>query len=378
MTIREGRWLCPHCEAENLGRAESCVACSAARPANVRFYLPGNAPPVTDAALLRDAASGADWICSHCGGANPNSVDGARLTQCRHCGEARDKTDASTPVRSLGVGEAPSSAAEAAAAERAERQAAARSRVADRVARQGSLGRRSALAAPRSLRAAVLAGLAVLLLAAFAFWAWPRTHEGRVVELNWTRAIAVERLGTYVEEGWTLPQGARQIGAERRVRSYRDVVDYYEARTRQVAYDVPSGMESYSCGSTDLGNGYFQDQICTRTTYRTEYRTETYQAPVYRQEPVYDTWLTWEEDHWEVTRTPVAQGGDTMPEWPVVDLHNREREGVRTEELVAVLEDEDGRTRVTLPPETWTALDVGDPVRWRHGPVTGAELLLEP
>ncbi len=116
----------------------------------------------------------------------------------------------------------------------------------------------------------------------------------------------------------------------------------------------------------------------TVKTYRTEYRTETYQAPVYRQEPVYDTWLTWEEDHWEVVRTPVAQGGDTTPEWPAVDLHNREREGARTEELVAVLEDEDGRTRMTLPPETWTALDVGDPVRWRHGPVTGTDLLLEP
>jgi hypothetical protein len=98
-----------------------------------------------------------------------------------------------------------------------------------------------------------------------------------------------------------------------------------------VAYDVPSGVESYSCGSTDLGNGYFQDQICTRTTYRTEYRTETYQAPVYRQEPVYDHLAHLGGGPWEVVRTPVAQGGDTMPEWPVVDLHNREREGARTE-----------------------------------------------
>jgi hypothetical protein len=146
MTIREGRWLCPHCEAENLGRAESCVAC--ARAARERSLLPARqCPAVTDAALLRDAASGADWICSHCGGANPNSVDGARLTQCRHCGEARDKTDASTPVRSLGVGEAPSSAAEAAAPnERSGRRPRAKGRGPRRAA--GELGRRSALAAP--------------------------------------------------------------------------------------------------------------------------------------------------------------------------------------------------------------------------------------
>ena len=107
MTIREGRWLCPSCGSENLGRAEACTACGAARPQGVRFYLPGDAGAVTEAALLRDARSGADWHCSHCGGANPNSLDGQRVERCRHCGEARDETDASLPVRAFGVGEAP-------------------------------------------------------------------------------------------------------------------------------------------------------------------------------------------------------------------------------------------------------------------------------
>jgi hypothetical protein len=196
-----------------------------------------------------------------------------------------------------------------------------------------------------------------------------------VAELTWTRSIAVERLVTHVEEGWSLPVGGRQIGAERRVRTYRDVVDHYETRTRQVSYDVPDGTESYDCGTTDLGNGYFEDRTCTRTTYRTEYRTETYQAPVYRQEPVYDTWLTWEEDRWEVVRTPQAQGDDSKPQWPAVQLQGREREGARTEDLTAVLEDRNGQMPVTLTPEAWAALDVGDPVRWQQGPLTGTELM---
>lgn len=220
----------------------------------------------------------------------------------------------------------------------------------------------------------MLAGLAVLAFLAFALWAWPRGHEGRVADLAWTRTIAVERLVTHVESGWDLPPGGRALGSERRVRSYRDVVDHYETRTRQVSYSVPDGSESYDCGSVDLGNGYFQDRTCSRTTYRTEYRTETYQAPVYRKEPVYDTWRTWEEDRWEVVRTETAEGGDTAPRWPEVRLGEREREGERRETLTAALEDADGRVSLDLAPEAWSALDQGDAVRWREGPLTGVRL----
>ncbi len=375
MSIREGRWLCPHCGTENLGRAEACAACAAARPAGVRFFLPGDAQAVTEAALIRDARSGADWHCSHCGGANPNGVDGVRVTSCRHCGEARDGTDASTPVRTFGVGEAPATAGAATEAERAERRDAARERRAARSPGEGDLGGRRTSAAPRSLRSVLLAALVLLGLAALALWAWPRTHEGRVAELAWTRTVAVERLVTHVEGGWSVPAGGRSIGQDRRVRSYRDVVDHYESRTRQASYRVADGTETYSCGSRDLGNGYFEDRTCSRTTYRTEYRTESYQAPVYRQEPVYDTWHTWEEDRWDVVRTPQAKGGDTSPTWPELRLGDREREGARTEDLVAVLEDEEGRTTVTLEPAQWSALDAGDAVRWRESPLTGTELL---
>lgn len=376
MTIREGRWLCPSCGSENLGRAEACAACGAARPRGVRFYLPGDAPAVAEAALLRDARSGADWHCSHCGGANPNSLDGQRVERCRHCGEARDETDADTPVRAFGAGEAPATAQAAREAERTERQEAAGERRAARPSGD-EMGRR-ALAAPRSLRGALLAALALLALAIFALWAWPRAHEGRVAEMAWTRTIDVERLVTHVEGGWEVPAGGRPVSQERRVRSYRDVVDHYETRTRQVSYQVADGSESYACGSTDLGNGYFEDRTCSRTTYRTEYRTESYQAPVYRQEPVHDTWHTWEEDRGEVARTPRAEGGDTPPAWPATRLGEREREGARTEALLAVLEDEGGRTSVALPPAEWGALDEGDAVRWREGPLSGVRLLLDP
>lgn len=65
MTIREGRWLCQFCGAENLGRFESCEGhgsggCGAARQPGTRFYLPENSPIITDVSLLADARSGRD------------------------------------------------------------------------------------------------------------------------------------------------------------------------------------------------------------------------------------------------------------------------------------------------------------------------------
>lgn len=366
MAIREGRWRCPSCGAENRGRNESCAGldghggCGAARPAGVTFYLPGDAPAVSDAGLLADALSGQDWICDHCQGANPNAVNGRRVTRCRHCGQAREAGDPSLEVRHYGPGEVPT---EPVTPERPDRRAA-----------------RADLPAGRGrTRPTVLALLAAVLLAVAAWWAWPRTHEGQVAELSWERTVAIEALVTHVEGDWSVPSGGRQLSSERRIRSYRDVVDHYETRTRQVSDRVPSGTESYSCGSTDLGNGYFQDRTCTRTTYTSVSRTESYQAPVYRQEPVYDQWYSFEIDRWEPGRVLEAHGGDTQPTWPEVRLAGpREREGARKETYVAILEDEQGRVRAEPGLAEWLSLDPGQEVRWSTSPLKGLRLMVEP
>src|SRR3989344_3085804 len=82
---REGRWDCESCgKVGNLGRNRTCESCGKPRPENVKFYLPENAPAVTDPELLKQAEAGADWYCLHCDAGNSNAD-----TTCKQCGAAR-------------------------------------------------------------------------------------------------------------------------------------------------------------------------------------------------------------------------------------------------------------------------------------------------
>ena len=174
--------------------------------------------------------------------------------------------------------------------------------------------------------------------------------------LSWERTLTVEVFRTVQEEGWDAPADARIYARDRRVREWRNVLDRMETRTRQVSEQVQVGTESYGCGSRDLGNGYFQDLTCTRPAYQTRMRTETYQEPVYRREPVYDTWLSWEAERWVAARTERASGTTPDRAWPEPDLAANERAGARTERLEVDLGSGDGRLQdqvVTDP--VWTA-----------------------
>ncbi len=93
MAIREGRWDCPSCGSKSVyGRHVDCPGCGKPRPAGIRFYLTDDAPVITDAAQLAEAAAGADWICEHCGASTR-----ATQTDCGGCGAARG-TSPSQPV----------------------------------------------------------------------------------------------------------------------------------------------------------------------------------------------------------------------------------------------------------------------------------------
>jgi hypothetical protein len=127
-----------------------------------------------------------------------------------------------------------------------------------------------------------------------------------------------------------------------------------ETRTKQVSEQVQSGTQNYSCGTTDLGNGYFQDRTCTRPVYQTRTRTETYQEPIYRREPVYDTWLIWEVDRWVPARTLTSRGTTPERAWPVVRIGGAERTGSTSERLmVDLLDGENALSGQEVTEEVW-------------------------
>lgn len=346
--LREGRWVCTYCGAECRGRDESCAGldggsgCGASRQPGDRFYLPGQSPYLTDPDLIADARSGADWNCDHCGGANKGAIRSHPVTACAHCGNGRDVTDPDNVTRNFSPGGAPASA-EALRQTRPDPRAAA-----------GPSGNaaRSAISHVR------LALIGAALLAVF-FLLWSvlfATYPAQVpvTAISWERSITVEALRTLTQEGWDAPTDARIFDRDRRVRSWRDVLDRMETRTKQVSEQVQSGTQNYSCGTTDLGNGYFQDRTCTRPVYQTRTRTETYQEPIYRREPVYDTWLIWEVDRWVPARTLTSRGTTPERAWPVVRIGGAERTGSTSERLmVDLLDGENALSGQEVTEEVW-------------------------
>ncbi|MEM9541261.1 MAG: hypothetical protein AAGA60_17405 [Cyanobacteria bacterium P01_E01_bin.42] len=121
------------------------------------------------------------------------------------------------------------------------------------------------------------------------------------------------------------------------------------------------GTETYTCGKRDLGNGFFEDKKCTRNVYQTKTRTETYEEPVYRQEPVYDTLYTYEIDRWLRDRVEVASGANKQPHWPEFVLKAGEREGKRSQTYKVFFTGNKGKDyTLKLDPGLWNTFAPGE------------------
>lgn len=345
MAVREGRWDCDSCGTVGVrGRDVACPHCGTPRPKGVRFYLPEDAPEVSDAEMLRQAAAGADWVCEHCGGGNR-----ALAGVCAGCG-APVGGSGRLETREYAPGEVPRSGKRRAPS--------------PALAPPPSARRRGGLR--RALRWGV--GLAGVGAAVWVFS--PKEVPATVADRSWERTVQVERYRTVTEEDWALPSGGREVGRERAIRRYERVLDRYETRTRQVSERVQTGTETYTCGTVDNGNGYFTDKTCTRPTYTTNYRTETYREPVYRQEPVWGTRYRYEIERWKPERLARAAGGTRdEPAWPDTRLAGaKEREGERKETYTLVFRDGEGKEYAkTLPQREWERYAPGRAVTLKVG-----------
>jgi hypothetical protein len=323
MAVREARWDCQYCGTKgNLGRDKSCNNCGRSRPAGTKFYLVDDAV-VEKADLLAQAAKGPDWVCAFCG--TSNSVE---RTTCRSCGAARDADSHQQATTKYAPGEAPTTGdmtvEEPASGEKVKPSMANRTKM-------------------------ILAGAAALVLLCIcvvaAFIIFGGKDKGATVSgFEWERTVAVEAYQTVQEEDWSVPEGGRITSQRQEIHHYDDVLDHYETRQRDVSEQVQVGSETYVCGQRDLGNGFFEDVTCERPVYETQTHTETYEEPVYRQEPVYQTLYAYDIDKWIVVRTGQESGKDHSPAWPESSLASNEREGERTERYLVTFTDENGES----------------------------------
>jgi hypothetical protein len=339
MAIREGRWDCPSCGGTGqLGRHVYCTACGAPRPEKITFYLPQDEGEVTDDARLSQANAGADWVCEHCGG-SARATDAA----CPGCGAPRGSS-AERQLHEYGMDDTP------------------------RSGQQPRAAMSPPSAAPKKPgKTHLVRNVFLLLLASLVGWiAWSnrtRHVDALVTAKQWERSVQVEAYRTVTEEDWSVPSGGRQVRSYRAIRDYRQVLDHYESRTRQVSERVQTGTRTYTCGHVDRGNGYFQDRTCTEPEYETRYHTEHYQEPIYRREPIYDTKHVYRIERW-VPDTLLREHGDTTaPVWPRTVADDTTRDGEKKQTYVMSFRDGDGESYSSeVPLDQFTGHRVGERV----------------
>lgn len=384
---REGRWLCPYCGAENLGRFESCEGhgnsgCGAGR-GDVRFYLPENSPIVTDPNQLEDAQSGQDWICDHCDGANKNAYQGKVITNCVHCAELRTEKDKTVETHTYTAGAVPRTHADtikprqSRAALASDRKARSKNRIAftnsgkatsavravQRKAEPLARATRNTAqrVTPKTKFGKSFAGLAIgaaVALIGFLLWFFVfSTTETTltVTEKSWDRVLRLQDHEIRTGEGWSIPSEGWETDRTWTYQKTIEVVDYYEPRTRMVDKTVPDG--TYVCGSRDLGNGYFEDIECPKT--KTIQVPEDYQHPIMKDEDVYAWWYDYSYRHWFTVSDHPTSGTTNMPYWAEVDPTPTQRTQSHRERYSVVLDTPEGPLTQSLSLNTWIPIEKG-------------------
>ena len=331
MAIREGRWDCQYCASKAiLGRHKACPVCTAPRERGTKFYLPEDAKIIEDSDLLGYAQMGPDWICAYCNTNNP-----ASNRHCSSCNNLREEKVETQAVKDYALNAVPDSGDMTFDDEPEPEPDDPHATFRPKPASQSNNRNR------------ILMGAGLLLVACVVLvWFMTRTSTANATlqGYEWERAVEIQTLTTVTEEGWELPADAFVISESEEIRGYDDVIVGYTNEPRQVAEQVYVGDNTYVCGQRDLGNGFFEDIMCTEPIYETEYSTVYEDVPVYEQVPIYDTYYTYEVDKWVTTRTERLTGADQNSEWPEYALESNEREGETYERYIAIFLDENGRT----------------------------------
>ncbi len=333
-----GYWDCPYCGTKGIrGDNKKCTYCGIQIPPNTKFYIKNDMHEQVEQSKLDDRAS---WICEYCDTQNP-----AAANYCQNCGSPKD--DAKRDYFGNGLnGYTPQPAPQPAAP------------VVNTQPQGKSLGRR------------LIPFIVIAVLIAMVAWIMkPVTREATVKGFAWSRSIAIEEFRNVSEDDWTLPNGANLHSTKQEIKSYRQVLDHYETRSRQVAKQVQDG---YDTDYRDLGNGQFEEVQTPR--YRTEYETEYYEEPVYRNEPVYATKYYYDIDKWVNVDPAETSGSDHSPYWSDTGLgtavadpkYGDRREGARGEEYVVVVETKKGgEQRMICSFDEWNSLKEGDKIEYK-------------
>ncbi|MCX6743899.1 MAG: zinc finger Ran-binding domain-containing protein [Candidatus Parcubacteria bacterium] len=361
--IREGRWDCSRCGKKgNLGRDKICPGCGDPRGENVKFYLPENEPEVTDSDQLKKAQLGPDWNCEFCGSANQ-----ADRNNCSQCGAAKG-TSPSNQVKDY-VPPAKPAASNSTNADYD--RPLGRKNIPPRRLETPNYRQEHQVSSFPKKKALTYGGigLGVILLGLFAFlMLHTKDVPVQLTGVTWTREIQIEKYKTVEEEDWSVPTGGREKSSTQKVHHYDHNLDHVDHKTRQERVQVGSHSEEYTCGTTDKGNGYFEDKTCTRSVPDYGYQDVPYDENVYRDDPVYKTWYTYDIERWKYERSVHAGGTDQKVYWPQFTLADpkitqigKERRGSSKENYEASFRGgpKNKDYNMTFNYQRWSSLKIG-------------------
>lgn len=162
----------------------------------------------------------------------------------------------------------------------------------------------------------IFISLGVIGLVIFLVWLFtPITRSAKIQSFGWQRSIEVEQYKECHESDWSLPNNAILEETQQEIHHYDKVIDHYETKSRQVSEQV---FDGYDTSYRDLGNG--QAETVQTPRYRTEYHTEYYEEPVYKDVPVYQTKYYYEIGRWKYSYSLNTSGNDQNPYWHETDL----------------------------------------------------------
>jgi hypothetical protein len=298
-------WDCKFCGTTKLlGKTHRfCPNCGAAQDPASR-YFPSDEEKV---AVEDHIFVGKDLICGSCGTLNAGDTH-----FCQNCGAPMESAQRASTLdnRSAGAGQTFGNSGSRDIALETFNEEQARI-AADERARRAKQRRPYIIA---GVAVAVVAVIAVIFLL---FRTW--NAEFMVVGHRWERTIRIQEYAAVREGSWdeAVP-----------ISSYNRTCYDRQRGSRQ----VDTGQQRCTNVQVDNGDGTFsQRQQC---------------SPIYRDEPVYDTWCDYTIERWADVQPAVAQGssiGDA-PRWPTINLNTCsgsprlgcERESRREEAYVVV------------------------------------------
>lgn len=372
--IIEGVWDCRYCGAKKVrGGLRDCPQCGHPRDEGVTFYIDNPQNYVYDEAKSAKARRGPDWACPAC-----NCFNSADDTVCVGCGTPRD-----SEAKDYFQTQEKLHATQQTTYQREEKDWRAYHPEYTPPAREPE----STYTPPKQKRKipwrkilvpTISALLILALIVGLVSCLVPHEVSGTVTEMEWSRSVEIEEYKTVRESGWSIPSGGRKVSQSEEIHHYNQVLDHYETKTRTYTEQVLDHYEEYVSGYRDLGNGHFEEITSRRPVYRTETRTETYQEPVYKQVPVYQTKYVYDIDKWIHKSYENTAGTDKAPYWSEYKCKDKERYGTRSETYSITVRNEDNKVkRYTLEFEQWNTLTVGQTVKMKANAFGHAELILE-